>query len=215
MPVVSLFLIQLQPGARLSQPSVLAGLAAVQDLYSTPSDTTYPCQWLQQTEDPTILYLLCEWSDAALCREAFSQASASRQHLNELLDGYIQSTTARLFIINVAARDIPLEAPIISIGCHTVLAENQDALELFFQSNRNILDDYVTCEKRAVGGWRLEGTSCVREEWWLFVGWESWRHHYDFITIEGFKQYGKILNLLSGYESRHARVLHLSPEDKE
>ncbi|KAK4149305.1 hypothetical protein C8A00DRAFT_18985, partial [Chaetomidium leptoderma] len=93
------------------------------------------------------------------------------------------------------------------LGSHMVAAGNKGAFEKRFGETRHLMDTYVTRERKGVGGWRVEGENKVWQEWVLFIEWESWEQHFNFIKTEGFKEYGKILRLLNGHESKHAKMI--------
>lgn len=127
----------------------------------------------------------------------------------ELLQDDFELYKTETLHIRVSAWDIPVDAPLISIGSHKVAAKNKEAFEKRFQETRYLVDEYVARDRKGVGGWSVEKNNENQLEWVLFVGWESWEHHYNFIKTEGFKEYGKILGLLESYESKHAKMISL------
>ena len=166
----------------------------------------------QQTEDPRVLYILCGWSSAAQRTEKSPAQSASYKEFEALLKETADSAGVTTSLIDVSVPDLPLNGPLMSIGYHTVPRRNKDGLERFFSGARHLLDEYATVEEAAVGGWVIENDDRDPTVWTLFAGWESWEQHFAFVKTEAFREYGKILGYLSGYESKHVRKVVLEEE---
>lgn len=208
MTITELTLLRLKPGATTSDSALRAKLLRVRDILEFALGSKRFVHWYQQTEDPSYLYIICEWTSAAEHRQQFIPSKSNKELMELLQDDFEPSKTKTLYV-DISAWDIPVDAPLFSIGSHKVAAGDKEAFEKRFCETRYLMDEYVTRDRKGAGGWRIGEENEDKREWVLFVGWESWEQHFNFLKIEGFKEYSKILRLLDGYESAHAKTIDL------
>jgi heme-degrading monooxygenase HmoA len=208
MTTTQLTLLKLKPGATTLDRHLREKLGKVRGILEAAADSDRCFYWYQQTEDPSYLYIIREGGPATEHRGESAPFELD-ESLLELLGADFDLSKAKTFHVDLPLRDIPVDAPLISIGQHKVPRGNKEAFEKRFSDTRHLMDEYVTREKKGAGGWRIEKDAEDHEEWVLFIGWESWEQHFNFVKIEAFKEYGKILRLLSGYDSRHAKLIDL------
>ncbi|SPN99304.1 uncharacterized protein DNG_02340 [Cephalotrichum gorgonifer] len=200
--------LQLKPGSTASDSLVHNQLERLRGLLEPQGDSQRIFYWYQQTEDPSYIYIIRECGPSS-SEEGCITTLVSRETLSEILGTHFELSRTHTYHVDLPTGAIPADAPLISIGHHKVPWENKELFEKKFANTRHLMDEYVTRERKGAGGWRIDRVDESQGVFVLFVGWESWEQHFNFVKTEVFVEYRKILQLLSGYESRHAKLIEI------
>lgn len=165
--------------------------------------------YLQQIEDPSIVYVIGEWDSLDQHMNGFIPAAENQALLESLKD---ELTVDWLLHLDVAQATLPLlkintEADVISIGRHFIKSGEKDSFARAFESNKRFLQDYVT-EGTIGGGWRVDKED-GKEEFVLFCPWKEMNQHFGFSKTEDFDKYAKIRDNVDGADINHAKLLVL------
>lgn len=200
--VVELAKLRLQPDTSLS--SVLPKFKHAKEVMEKYS-SGHSFYFLQQLEDPSILYIQGAWPSVEFHREQFLPSPENQQVLRELKDDL---TVEWMFHIDMDAEKIPIHAHTLAVVRHIIKPGEKDAFKQKFEENVPYLSKVV--DGKLAGGWRIDKDNSEEEEWVLFTHWNSREEHAAFGNTEGFMHYGKIRDhLTDGTEVRHAKVIDL------
>lgn len=158
-----------------------------------------------QIENPAFLYIIGEWEDIKQHRDEYIPSEANRQILELLKD---EVSVEWLLHIDTDQENLPLSAPIISIGRHFISLGQKEAYNGTFESVSHHLKSYLTPSHFA-RGWRLdreEGDD--KEEDLLIVGWDDVASHHRFAQTDGFKQFAHIRKFMKDADIKHAKRLN-------
>lgn len=165
---------------------------------------TAPFILFLQIENPTFLYIIGEWEDVRQHREEYIPSEANRQILELLKD---EVSVEWLLHIDTDQENLPLSAPIISIGRHFISSGQKAAYNGTFEAVSHHLKSYITPSHFA-RGWRLdkeEGDD--KEEDLLIAGWDDVASHQGFAQTDGFKQFARIREFMKDADIKHAKRL--------
>ena len=205
MTVVEFAILHVNPGIIPTHPSLLTNLAACKRVME--GFTQRPFYYLRQREDPSVIYALGEWPSVEFHNTSFVGSPAYRE-LVTLLAPFVGIEL--LVHVDVDARTLPLDAPVISIGRHSVPPTRLAAFQKAFGENKQHLDGYVSRDRKPTGGWRVERGDDGCEEWILFCGWETIEEHFGFASTEAFANYSRIREFIANADIKHAEVIPLS-----
>lgn len=157
----------------------------------------------QQTEDPSILYLLGSWTSV----EAHHVFLPSPENQALLEDAKDLINVDLLFHAEIEKSALPLGAPCVAIGRHSIKAGQKEAFTKTWGESKHHLEEF-TKPYPLVAGWRIDGVEeGAAGEWVQFSGFESVEHHWEFAKTEGFQEYGRVREFLGAFEVKHMKAL--------
>ncbi|KAJ5387951.1 hypothetical protein N7509_010492 [Penicillium cosmopolitanum] len=181
MAVTELALLRLRSDSSSTTNEALTQVQAAQAAYSG-----YPVTFLQQIEDPSLLYLLGGWESVAKHNEWI--ASETNQKFLEQLKDDVEVEWMFHYNVNIFRR-----------------AEQKDGVRS--SSCPKCTRVRETHETFSCGrGWKVDKRVDEDEEFILFSGWNTVEDHFGFAKTESFKEFGKIRELLTGSEVKHMKV---------
>lgn len=185
-------------------PELLARLKRARQVLETSSG--YSFSFLQQIEDPNVLYIIGAWSTPA-AHEAFLP-SPQNQALLDSIKGHIDTEEMLMYHLDLDATvtPLPLDAPAISINRHFIKNGQRMAFQKQFDEVKPLLQDYIR-PRPVAGGWRIEKETEDKEEWVLFSGFDSVEHHSGFARTDEFQRYRSIVEYVDSFEVKHMRRL--------
>lgn len=222
MPVTELAILPLRPGVDPSDETFVAKLRhtkqVMENALGVPGRRFVYYQGVDNNSKKTdrtcwVYYLLGDWQSAAEHRDDFLPSPANQAQL-ALVDDVFDLARVDMFHVDVPAAQLPTDADVLSIGRHRVRAGDKVAFEERFGECKPWLDRYVSREKKPAGGWRIEKAAAIpgreeEEEWVLLCGWESVQEHMEFAGTEGFERYGRIRELVQGFDVKHGKRIAL------
>jgi heme-degrading monooxygenase HmoA len=207
MTVTELALLRLLPPATANDASIRTKLARAKEVMEKWTGNTF--HYLQQVEDPALIYVVGEWDSAQQHVEEFIPTEDNQGLLREL-----EKELAVEWLIHFDAPHSVLPLPksaddkynrvTYSVNRHFVKDGQRGALETFFEDNKHHLQDFVT-EGSIGGGYRVDCDD-GKEEFVLMSPWKDVDQHYAFAKTEGFARYSKIKELIDGAEIKHAKI---------
>jgi quinol monooxygenase YgiN len=214
MTITEIALLQLCPGITADDVNLRSNLAHAKQIMEDFTGNNF--YYLQQTEDPSYIYIIGEWYSLDQHMNHFIPG-AFNQALLQLLKG--QVTVSWLIHANVSHADLPLPKSaaekakarrgelVWSIGRHFVKEGKKEEFQQTFQTNKRFLQDFIT-EGTIGGGWRADKED-DKEEWVLVCPYTNVEQHYDFAKTEGFQKYVQIKEYIDGAEIKHAKLLDI------
>lgn len=206
MTVTELALLRLLPPTTVSTPSLMATLAKGKTAMQNFTGRRF--YYLQQVEDPALIYVFGEWESLDQHMNGFVASSENKELLDVLKDQMVIEWVVHL---DVEHKDLPSAeevsdgAKVYSIGRHFVKAGQKSDFSETFQGNKHNLQGYVT-QGKIGGGWRVDRDG-DKEEWVLFCPWKNVDEHMGFVNNEGFAEYAKIRDHIDGVDIKHAMVI--------
>ncbi|ORY13538.1 hypothetical protein BCR34DRAFT_265664 [Clohesyomyces aquaticus] len=164
--------------------------------------------YLQQVEDPKLLYIIGEWESLDQHMNGFIP-SADNQALLECLKDNL--SVEWLHHIDAPHSALPLptadgEPCFWSIGRHFIKPGQKEKFKETFENTKQHVQDLVT-KGTIGGGWRMETEEL--DEFVLFTPWTDVEQHQAFAKTDGFKEYFKITEYLDHADIKHAKLLEL------
>ncbi|KAL2842921.1 hypothetical protein BJY01DRAFT_216248 [Aspergillus pseudoustus] len=225
MPVRELACLQLKNNQPLTSPTNAAVLTKLRaGLKEQARYTNAAAHVLTQIEDPSIFYILGKWESVSQHVEEWIPSETNRAIMGGLA-GDVELVWLQHLELNASAiatksnerRDgeaeedeILLAADVVAIGRYFILPEKKEAFERTFDETKHHLEAF-NGGKGTWGAWREDRDVCagggVQEEFVLFSGWTDVNEHHRFAESEGFKQFVRIKEFLTGAEIKHARLL--------
>ncbi|KAF2101333.1 hypothetical protein NA57DRAFT_72776 [Rhizodiscina lignyota] len=218
MPVTELAVFRLNPGITLDHPtlhSLLSRGKVAMESFQSSKGNPKKFYFLQQTEDPSCIYIVGWWDSVAEHMNEFIPAPENQSIMNEMKEAKLDSLDY-FGHFDCDQEKIAVEAPVVSVGIHKVAKEKKEAFEKKFDEVKGKLDDYMWKGTKPVAGWRLDlpkeeaESENAMEQFVLFCGWDSLeRHTKDFISSEGATEYRQIAKFVDSFDIKHARVVEL------
>jgi len=203
-PVLELASLRLNEGTKVTDEYLLSILRQAKQAMEASSglgDFLY----LQQVEDPAIIYIVGRWPSVAYHYDVFIPSAVNQHILKALAD---KVSVEWLFHVDVSQNILPFtKAPVTAIVRHFLAPGERPAFDATFARYNSPLTNATN--SRMEGGWRVDKEEEAKEEWVLFTGWERVEEHTAFGDSEEFKEYAKIKDHLVGAEVKHAVTLHL------
>lgn len=203
MPVLEIALLRLKSGVSVSDERLLSGLRFVHRAMSQSAGDGLDFHYLQQTEDPSCIYILGSWPSVKHHYEVFIPSFENQQALEmvkDLLD------VEALLHVDLDPKEVPLRSGFIAITRHHIKAGEREAFDATFAKCKGPLVEAT--EGQLVGGWR-EDSEEGKEEWVLLTSWEALEDHTQFGNSERFKEYATIRDHVDKFEVKHAKVLNI------
>ncbi|KAL0264205.1 C-4 sterol methyl oxidase [Diplodia seriata] len=204
MTVTELALLRLKSGASFDDPTLRASLQkakrAMEDF------TRQPFHYFVQIEDPSYFYIVGSWPSVTNHFEEWIPSPANQDLLELLKD---QISVDFMFHLDVEKPRLPLDAPVIAIGRHSVASDRRADFSHTFGAVKHNVEDF-TAPRKVAGGWRIEKEADEKEEWVLFTGWDEVAQHGKFGESEPFQEYAKIKEFVSGFDIKHAKILEVN-----
>ncbi len=219
MPVTELARLIVQPGTDVLSPELLANLAKAKDAMQQASGSNF---WYYQcVEDPDVIFILGSWPSVDFHMLEFIPGQPNQEILALLKD---QVTVEWMFHLDIDQRThpLPINRNTIAIVRHFISAEQDEAFQSTFESNKDTLVSFIGAADHVSAGWRVdrgydpsvEGDR-IGKEFVLFSAWDSVEHHHDFGRTEESQQYGRIFNHIDGLEIKHAKVLDVEGQGRK
>jgi heme-degrading monooxygenase HmoA len=176
----------------------------------------YKFHYFQQIEVPSIVYIIGRW-DSSEAHYAFLP-SAENQELLELfkedivMDGEDEGKKMQMWHLGndvfavASGTEWFFNAPVISCNRHFVPKKQKSGFIEQFNEVKGILEEF-TKPYGVVGGWRIEKEAEEKEEWVLYLGFESVDNHMQFAKTRGFEKYREIVGFVGGFELKHLRAI--------
>lgn len=214
MTITEIALLRLSSGITVEDATLHANLARAKEVMQDYTGNTF--LYLQQTEDPSLIYIIGEWESLDEHMNHFIP-SVDNQALLELLKD--QLSVEWLMHADVSHADLPLpkSAPemdkarrgelVFSIARHMVKDGQKEEFGRTFGANKQYLQGFIT-EGKMGGGWRVDKED-GKEEWVLLCPYTSVQQHYDFAKTPEFEKYGLIREHIDGAEIKHAKLLYV------
>lgn len=185
----------------MDTPELKSGLKKALKVLNKASGFTFDLY--QQTEDPSVLYLLGSWTSIE-AHHGFLPSPENKALLEELKD---LISIDIMFHVEIEKSTLGLNAPCIAVARHFIKVGKKEDFATVWNANSHHLADF-TKPYPLVGGWRIDGVE-DGEEWVQFSGFASVEHHYEFAKTEGFQEYGKMREFLEKFDVKHAKALDL------
>jgi hypothetical protein len=214
MPVTELALLHLPSKNSIDSATLRSKLTHAKTVMQTYTGRSF--YFLQQVEDPSLIYIIGEWDSLAQHMEHFIPGKENQAVLESLKDDV---TVEWLLHIDVPHAGLPLPKDdsstskalsgklVWSIVRHFIRDGERGKFQNAFDDNKQYLQDFVT-EGQIGGGWRVDRDE-EKEEWVLFCPWTGVEQHSEFARTDGFGKYGGIREYIAGAEIKHARLLDL------
>lgn len=212
MPITELALLRLSPNVTIKNAALRKNLLHAKTVMQDYTGRTF--YYYQQTEDPTLIYVVGEWDSLDQHMNGFIPSEQNQGLLESLKDSL---SVEWLVHADVPHAELPLpksEAEraetlrgerVISIVRHFVKPGSKNAFQQTFEDHKRYLQDYLT-EGKTAGGWRVDSKD-GEEEWVSLSPYASVQQHLDFAKTAGFEKYGRIREHMDGAEIKHARLL--------
>ncbi|KAF2120750.1 hypothetical protein BDV96DRAFT_565460 [Lophiotrema nucula] len=212
-PITEVALLRLLPPTTADDVSLKAKLANAQKVMETYTGRTF--FYLQQVEDPSLIYIVGEWASLKQHMRDFIPSADNQALLESLKD---ELTVEWLLHLDCPQINLPLpkridgtvkpsNATIFSIARHYIKAGEKRDFKNTFEENRHYLDASVT-EAIIGGGCRVDKEE-ENEEFVLFCPWKDIEQHFAFGKTEDFAKYAKIRDHIDGADIKHAKILEL------
>ncbi|KAH7414551.1 hypothetical protein DE146DRAFT_38963 [Phaeosphaeria sp. MPI-PUGE-AT-0046c] len=213
MTITEIALLRLAPGITLGDATLRSNLAHAEEVMQNYTGKTF--HYLQQTEDPSCIYIVGEWESLDQHMKHFIPSDGNQALLVLLKD---QLSVEWLLHADVSHADLPLPRSksaidkaiggelIFSIARHMVKDGQKEEFQRTFVANRQYLQGFLT-EGIMGGGWRIDKEEEGKEEWVLLCPYTSVQQHYDFAKTPEFERYGLIREHMDGAEIKHAKIL--------
>jgi heme-degrading monooxygenase HmoA len=210
MTITEIALLHLWPGVTIEDTDLRSKLAHAKIVMQDYTGRTF--YYLQQVEDPALIYIFGEWDSLDQHMNKFIPGAENQELLKSLKD---LLSVDWLLHIDVPHADLPLPTPgtdkrkaaFYGIGRHFVKNGQRDQFQQTFDAEKHHLQEFVT-EGTIGGGWRIDKED-NKEEFALLTPWTSVEQHYAFAETDGFKEYGRIREHIEGVEIKHARMLDI------
>lgn len=211
MPVTEIALLRLHADLGPLLHAILA--QAKDDMQGFTDRSMY---FLQQTEDPSFIYIIGEWETVDQHIDRFIPRQENQAILESLKDDV---SIEWLLHADVTHEELPLPKTkderakavageiVLSVARHFVKSGAKDAFQQTFEDNKHYLQDFIT-EGKMGGGWRVDKEE-GKEEWILLCPYKNLKQHLDFATTVHFKEYGRIREHIDGAEIKHAVLLDI------
>jgi heme-degrading monooxygenase HmoA len=172
---------------------------------------------LSQIEEPSVFYILGKWESVSQHVHEWIPSETNQAIMGGLADDVELVFLEHLEIPSSDATgvpgEVPLTADVVAIGRYFVSDGDKRAFQGTFNEKKHHVERFKE-GKGICGAWREdkevgeEGNG--KEEFVLFSEWTSVNEHMQFAESEGFKEFAKIKEFLSGAEIRHATVVFSS-----
>lgn len=204
MPVLELAILPLLSGVTATSPAVLSKLRHLSTAQKSASG--FPVQFLQQVEDPSLIYLLGGWSSVAT--HNVHLLTAENLAVLELFRDIVDIPTIVMFHVNVTPQLLPqlVEAKIVSVNRQIIKEGQEEQFEAAFGEAKNLLEKY-TKPVPVIGGWKVEEEE-GKKEFVLLSGFESVEHHFDFAKTENFEKFKTISDFRDKFEIKHLQLVN-------
>lgn len=208
MPITEIALLRLLPPTSPSDSSLLTKLSHAKQVMQDYTNRTF--YYLQQLEDPTLIYIIGEWDSLDQHMNHFIPSPANQTLLETLKNDL---TVEYLIHIDTPQDDLPIPRTgdhIVGIVRHFINPGEKGNFTETFETNKKYLEHYVTEARGSIkGGWRIDHADDepTKDEFVLFHPWENIQQHESFAATEEFEKYGKIREFLEGVEIKHARLM--------
>ncbi|KAG9205894.1 hypothetical protein G6514_006170 [Epicoccum nigrum] len=210
MPITELALLHLSPGVAIDDSNLRSGLAHAKNVMQTYTGRTF--YYLQQVEDPAYIYIIGEWDSLDQHINKFIPSADNQAVLADLQDVL---TVEWLLHIDVPHAQLSLpgadgakpKAPVYAIGRHFMKDGQREQYEQTYEAEKHHLQDFVS-EGSIGGGWRIDREG-NKEEFVPITPWASVEQHFSFAKTEGFAEYKKITDYITGAEIKHACILDI------
>jgi heme-degrading monooxygenase HmoA len=199
MPVTKFALLRIKSPTTIDALPLREGLRKAKSAMETFTGNKF--YYLQQVEDPSYVYILGEWASLKQHYDEWIPSQENKDLLEALKD---ELDVEWLSHLDVPVAQIPLDAPILSIGRHFIKQSTRDAFENCFQTKRKFLDAFVT-EGNTAGGWKVDDGR-DGEEFVLFAPWKEVQQHMDFAKDDGFEEYATIREFVASAGIKHVKV---------
>jgi heme-degrading monooxygenase HmoA len=214
MTITELALLRLSPNVTIEDANLRANLSHAKTAMQEYTGRVF--YYFQQTEDPTLVYVVGEWESLDQHMNGFIPSEQNQALLGSLKDSM---SVEWLLHADVPHAELPLPKSdaerakalrgesVISIARHFVKPGAKGAFQQTFESNKQHLQDYLT-EGTMGGGWRIDRND-GEKEWVLVCPYSSVQQHMDFAETAGFEKYGRIREHMDGAEIKHAKLLDI------
>lgn len=207
MTITELALVRLLPPTTVDDATLRSKLAHAKGVMEKFTGRKF--YYLQQTEDPSLIYIIGEWDSLDQHMNDFIP-SADNQAVLESLKTDL--TVDWLLHVDVPHTNLPFppkagSAGVYSITRHFVKSGEKTIFTEAFEANKNLLQDHVS-EGTIGGGWRLDKED-EKEEFDLFIPWTNVDQHFGFGKSEAFTKYAKIRDHIDDAEIKHAKLLDI------
>jgi quinol monooxygenase YgiN len=216
MPLTELALLHLTPRTTIDNAALRSKLSHAKTVMQNYTGRTF--YYMQQTEDPSCIYIIGEWDSLNQHVNHFIPSSDNQALLESLKDDLTADT--RLEHLDVAHADLPLPTSaaqreqarrgeiVWGIVHHNVkTGEKQQFLDSF-HANKEYLQEFVT-EGRIGGGWCVGNEGSEEEVFVLVIPWKSVQQHEEFGRSDGFQKYVRITEFIDGADIKHAKLLDI------
>ncbi|KAL4947043.1 hypothetical protein BDW69DRAFT_199939 [Aspergillus filifer] len=216
MVVTELACLRLKNNLPMTEPSnskfytnLLAGLE-LQAKYTKASVII-----LSQVEDPSYIYIIGQWESVSHHMDEWIPSPENQEIMAVLSHDLAVLWVQHLDFEPSQQPDgerIPYTDPVIAIGRYFIAAgpDNKMGFERTFNETKHHLHSFKRA-RAAVGGFRVDvevdEQGERKEEFVLFSGWDTPEEHFSFEESEGYKEFVKIKDFMSGAEIRHAKVM--------
>ncbi|KAF2463391.1 uncharacterized protein BDR25DRAFT_307829 [Lindgomyces ingoldianus] len=212
MAITEIALLRLLPPTNANDASLCTKLSHAKDVMEKYTGRRF--YYLQQVEDPSLLYIIGEWDSLDQHMNNFIPSGDNQAVLESLKN---ELTVDWLLHIDAPHSALPLPKgtsgttgggpQLWSIGRHFIKTVEKGKFKETFESHKHFLQDYVT-EGTIGSGWRVDPEE-GKDEFVLWCPWKEVEQHYEFATTEGFQKYSKIKEYVDGTEIKHAKLLDL------
>lgn len=205
MAITEVALLRLTPPTTAGNESLLTKLAHAKHVMQDYTNRTF--FYLQQIEDPSLIYIIGEWDSLDQHMNGFIPSPANQSLLETLKS---ELTVEYLIHIDTSQDKLPIPrtaSHVVGIVRHFIKAGEKENFTRAFDSNKSHLQNYVT-EGKIGGAWRLDASD-GENEFVLFHPWRDVEQHENFAGTEGFARYGVIREFLDGAEIKHARLMEI------
>lgn len=216
MPITELALLHLTPGTTIDDAALRSNLSHAKTVLQNYTGRTF--YYMQQTEDPSCIYVIGEWDSLDQHLNDFIP-SADNQALLESLK-HVLTVDSNLEHLDVANADLPLPTSpalleqartgelVWSVVHHTIKAGEKHRFLDTFHANKRYLQDSITeLDGKIGGGWCVgQGKENV---FVLLCPWKGVDQHEEFGKTEGFQKYVKITEWIDGADIKHAKFLNI------
>jgi heme-degrading monooxygenase HmoA len=165
--------------------------------------------YLQQIEDPSLIYIVGEWDSLDQHMNDFIPSADNQAVLESLKT---ELTVEWLLHADTPHANLPFPpktgaSGVYSITRHFVKSGEKEKFMETFEANKHLLQEYVS-EGTIGGGWRLDKED-GKEEFDLFIPWTEMEQHFAFGKSEAFLKYAQIRDHIDDAEIKHAKLLDI------
>ena len=218
MPITELALLHLTPGTTIEDAALRSKLSHAKTVLQNYTGRTF--YYMQQTEDPSCIYVIGEWDSLDQHLNDFIPSADNQALLESLKDAI--TVDSNLEHLDVSNAELPLpttqaqleqarrgELVWSIVHCNVKADERHRFLDAFNEELR-FLQGHINELKGKTGrGWCVNGKGDKGNVSVALCPWKSVEQHLGFGKTEGYAEVGDIGDFVDEIDVKHAKLLDI------